>query len=302
MQFLPQKSLSSRLKTKKTMKLNLSLQKFPTVADIVVMVLLFFASQIAVGSVAQILGFIPPETMAASVVGIETSTAQQLVLGRYVAIIYPITMLFSIAVLWLYVRLRGGKRPIYIRHSISGLNPSVVLVGVVWLLAAQILLEPLMTLLPQSEGRGIGRGAWACVTALVSAPVLEELLCRGVLFETLRKRWGAMVSVFLSSLFFGLMHLDWATMVVAIVAGVIFGILYVRTSSLFATIIIHSINNAMAFALIVFGVGDVSLFDILGGGTIYWVAYGVAAAIFVACCIEAYFQVFRRLAKRQKMS
>ena len=85
--------------------------------------------------------------------------------------------------------------------------------------------------------------------------------------------------------------------IVAIVAGVIFGILYVRTSSLFTTIIIHSINNAMAYTLIAFGVGDVSLYEHLGGSTIYWVVYGIAAAVFVACCIEAYFQVFRRMAK-----
>ena len=82
-------------------------------------------------------------------------------------------------------------------------------------------------------------------------------------------------------------------MIVAVVAGIIFGVLYVRTSSLYTTIIIHSVNNAMAFALICFGVGDVSLKDILGGGTVYWTVYGVAVAIFVACCIEAYFKVFK---------
>lgn len=279
------------------MNFNFSFRRFPTIADLMVMVLLFFVSQLLIGEVVRMVGFLPPETMPINEVDIETYTAQQLALGRYVAIVYPVTMLFSIAVMWLYIRMRGGKRPVRIRHSVSGFNPSVVLVGVVWLLAAQIILEPLMTLLPQSEGRGIGRGAWACVTALISAPVLEELLCRGVVFEMLRKRWGIKMSIFISSLFFGLMHLDWATAMVAIVAGVIFGILYVRTSSLFTTIIIHAINNAMAFALIAFGVGDVSLFDILGGGVIYWVAYGVAVAIFVACCIEAYFQVFKRLAK-----
>lgn len=279
------------------MNFNFSFRRFPTIADLMVMVLLFFVSQLLIGEVVRMVGFLPPETMPINEVDIETYTAQQLALGRYVALVYPVTMLFSIAVMWLYIRMRGGKRPVRIRHSVSGFNPSVVLVGVVWLLAAQIILEPLMTLLPQSEGRGIGRGAWACVTALISAPVLEELLCRGLVFEMLHKRWGVKMSILISSLFFGLMHLDWATAVVAIVAGVIFGILYVRTSSLFTTIIIHAINNAMAFALIAFGVGDVSLFDILGGGVIYWVAYGIAVAIFVACCIEAYFQVFKRLAK-----
>jgi membrane protease YdiL (CAAX protease family) len=266
------------------------------------MLLLFFVAQAIVGVVIQALGYLPPEMDAVSMGGDKEGAwlgdfNQQIALGNYVAAVYPISMLFAVGLIWLYVRLRSGKQPLRIRHSISGFNPSVVLVGVVWLIAAQILLEPLMTILPHSEGRGIGSGAWACVTALVSAPVFEELLCRGVLFETLRKRWGVVISILVSSLFFGLMHFDWATAIVAIVAGVIFGILYVRTSSLFTTIIIHSINNAMAYTLIAFGVGDVSLYEHLGGSTIYWVVYGIAAAVFVACCIEAYFQVFRRMAK-----
>lgn len=276
------------------MKQLLSFRRFPTIADLVVMVLLFFASQILFGEIVRLAGFMPPETAPVDKVDIEVYTDQQLALGRYVAFIYPFSMLFSIVIMWAYIRLRSGKKSIHIRHSVSGFNPSVVFVGVVWLLAAQILLEPLMTLLPQSEGRGIGQGVWACLTAMVFAPVFEELLCRGVIFEMIHKRWGDKMTIFISSLFFGLMHLDAATAIVAIVAGVIFGVLYVRTSSLFVTIIIHSINNAMAFALISFGVGNISLKDILGGGTIYWVVYGVAAAIFVACCIEAYFQVFRR--------
>ena len=150
-----------------------------------------------------------------------------------------------------------------------------------------------MSLLPPSEGRGLGRGVWACFTAVVSSAVLEELLCRGLIFETFHKRWGKKTSILFSSLFFGLIHLDPATAVVAVVAGMIFGVLYVRTSSLYTTIIIHSINNAMAFALICFGVGDVSFSEIVGGGALYYILYGVAVAIFVACCIEAYLKVFR---------
>lgn len=269
-------------------------KRFPTIGDIVAMVLLFFISQLLIGAIIGGLGFTQPATSAIDATDIETYMSEQLALGRYVAVIYPISMLFSIAVLWLYVRLRGGRQAIKIRHSASGFNPSVVLVGIVWLLAAQIMLEPLMTILPPSESRGLGRGVWACFTAMVSAPIFEELLCRGLIFETLRKRWGTILSIVISSLLFGLMHMDPATVIVAVVAGMIFGVLYVRTSSLYTTIIIHSVNNAMAFALICMGAGDVSLHEMLGGGKAYWIIYGLSVAIFIACCVEAYFQVFRR--------
>ncbi len=269
------------------------IRRFPSVGDMLLLLLLFFVSQMLLGTILGTLGLSAPATSPIDAVDIETYMNEQESLGRYTAFVYPLSMLFSIAVLWLYVRLRGGKRAIHIRHSASGFNPSVVLVGVLWLLSAQIILEPLMSVLPQSDNSGLGRGFWACFTAVISSAVLEELLCRGLIFETLHKRWGAKTSILFSSLFFGLIHLDLATAIVAMVAGMIFGVLYVRTSSLYTTIIIHSVNNAMAFALICFGVGDMSLYDIIGGGEIYWAAYGVAAAIFLACSIEAYFKVFR---------
>ena len=84
------------------------------------MVALFFVSQLLVGSIIGALGFTAPTTTAIDATDIETYMSEQLALGRYVAVIYPISMLFSIAVLWLYIRLRGGRRAITIRHSAYG--------------------------------------------------------------------------------------------------------------------------------------------------------------------------------------
>lgn len=274
------------------MENNTQIRRFPTLSDMAVLLLLFFISQLLFGLILQTLGATPPTVSPIDTVDIETYMNEQEALGRYTALIYPLSMLCSIFLLWGYVRLRGGKRAIHIRHSASGFNPSVVLVGVLWLLSAQIILEPLMSLLPPSEGKGVGRGVWACVTAVASSAILEELLCRGIIFEVFRKRWGIKTSILFSSLFFGIIHLDPATAIVAIVAGIIFGILYVRTSSLFTSIIIHSVNNAMAFALICFGVGDISFSEIVGGGITYYILYGIAVMIFVAASIEAYFRIF----------
>lgn len=269
------------------------LRKFPSVGDMLVMLLLFCVAQFVVSSLLTVVGVVPPQTSAIDAVDIETYMGEQLALGRYTALAYPLLMFSSIAVLWLYVRLRGGKKAIRIRHSASGFNPTMVLVGVLWLFSSQIILEPLVTLLPDNPGQGLGRGAWACFTAVITAAVSEELLCRGLLFETLNKRWGVMTSIFFSALFFGLIHFDPATAIIALVAGLIFGVLYVRTSSLYTTIIIHAINNALAFALISFGAGDMMFKDVVGGGVLYYILYGAAVVIFVACSVESYFKVFK---------
>lgn len=270
------------------------IRTFPSVGDVAMMLLLFCVTQLVVGLLLRVVGIVAPVTSAIDAVDVETYMGEQLALGRYTAMAYPLLMLSSIAVLWIYARLRGGKRVIRIRHSASGLNPTVVLVGVLWLFSSQIILEPLVELLPENPGQGLGRGAWACFTAVVTAAISEELLCRGLLFEVLNKRWGVKSSIFFSALFFGLIHFDPATAVIALVVGMIFGVLYVRTSSLYTTIIIHAINNALAFALISFGVGDISFEEVVGGGVLYYILYGVAVAIFVACSVEAYFKVFKK--------
>lgn len=275
-------------------------RRFPEWWDIVVMLLLFVVAQGIFGLLLQAVGITTPATSEIDAVDVETYMSEQGALGRYTALVHLFSFLFSIGVLWLYARLRGGKGVIRIRHKASGFNPNVILVGVLWLMASQIVLEPLLELLPADDGHGIGRGMWAAFTAIVSAPILEELLCRGVLFEVLNRRWGVMVSTLVSALFFGLLHFSPANAIVAIVAGFIFGALYVRTSSLYVTIIIHAINNALAFALISFGMDDMSFAEMLGNGVVYYVVYALSAILFVGASVEAWLTVLRKNKKLEQ--
>ena len=268
---------------------------FPKWWDILIMLLLFAVAQMVFGQILQLAGVVMPSTSDVDAVDVETFMNEQSALGRYMALVHLFSFLFSIGVLWLYARLRGGKGVIHIRHKASGFNPSVILVGVMWLMASQVVLEPLFEFFPADESTEIGRGMWAAFTAIVSAPILEELLCRGVLFEVLNRRWGVKVSILVSALFFGLLHIgNLANAVVAIVAGFIFGALYVRTSSLYVTIIIHAINNALAFALISFGMDDMSFAEMLGNGMVYYVVYALSAVLFVGASVEAWITVLRK--------
>lgn len=268
---------------------------FPEWWDLLVMLLLFVVAQVVFGQILRLVGILPPATSEIDAVDVETYMAEQSAFGRYTALVHLFSYLFSIGVLWLYSRLRGGKGVIHIRHKASGFNPTIVLVGVLWLFSSQIVLEPLFEFFPADEGTEIGRGMWAAFTAIISAPILEELLCRGVLFEVLNRRWGVRISILASSLFFGLLHIgNLANAVVAIVAGLIFGALYVRTSSLYVTIIIHAINNALAFTLISFGINDMSFAEMLGGGVTYYVVYGISALIFVWASVEAWVKVLSK--------
>jgi membrane protease YdiL (CAAX protease family) len=273
---------------------------FPTIGDMVVMLLLFFVVQLGCGLILGALGVLPPTLSSVHEVDAEVYMSEQLQLGRYTALVYPLLMSLSLAVIWLYARLRGGKGTVKIGHSAAGLNPTIILVGVLWLVSAQVMLEPLTELLPKSESAGVGRGLWAWITIAIFAPILEELLCRGVLYGTIKRRWGVLSAIALSALFFGIIHFDPATVVVALVAGLIFGVLYERTSSIFSTMIIHSLNNIVAFELICFDIEDMSFSEVVGGGIPYYILYAVACVVFVAISVEACVKVFKKRKEETK--
>lgn len=266
---------------------------FPAVGDILVIMVLFFVTQTLTAVLLSLCGLHLPDISDLQVEDIESYMRAQILRGEGMAVLYPVSMTVSLLAIYLYIRFRGGRRS-FAGFSAAGFNPNIILSGTVWVIAAQIVLEPLMAILPSIENAGVGRGFWACVTAVVLAPVFEEILCRGLVLETVRRRWGDAVAVLVSALFFGLVHVEPSTALAGFVVGGIFGTIYIRTHSLFSTIILHSINNAFAFALICFGLDDVPLGDILGGGSVYHAVYGISVLIFLLFSVEAWRKVFRR--------
>ncbi len=268
-------------------------KSFPAVGDILVIMVLFFVTQTLTAVLLSWFGLHLPDISDLQVEDIESYMRAQILRGEGMAVLYPVSMAVSLLSIYLYIRCRGGRRS-FAGFSAAGFNPNIILAGTIWIVAAQIILEPLMAMLPSMENAGVGRGFWACVTAVVLAPVFEEILCRGLVLETVRSRWGNAVAVLISALFFGLVHVEPSTALAGFVVGGIFGTIYIRTHSLFSTIILHSINNAFAFALICFDVDDVPLREILGGSSVYHAVYGISVLIFVLFSVEAWRRVFRR--------
>ena len=90
------------------------------------------------------------------------------------------------------------------------------------------------------------------VFILIEAPVVEELLFRGVLFGGLTKImpvWGAML---LSGFLFAFIHVNAATLIPLWFLGVAFAWLYVRTGTLLAPMAVHFFFNATNLAFCLF--------------------------------------------------
>ncbi|MEC7739613.1 MAG: type II CAAX endopeptidase family protein, partial [Gemmatimonadota bacterium] len=111
-------------------------------------------------------------------------------------------------------------------------------------------------------------------TALViAAPILEELIFRGVMLDGLLRIYSPTKAVIVSSLLFGLIHLNPAQFVGGALVGGFMGWVYVHTRSVMATILIHAAFNLTAFTESYFidveEAIDMSYAEILGGTTNY---------------------------------
>ncbi len=78
--------------------------------------------------------------------------------------------------------------------------------------------------------------------------ICEELLFRGVLLNSLRK-YGAVVSIFLSATFFSLMHMSLLQLPYTFALGVLLGIVVYYTRNLTLSMIMHFTNNAFVLIL-----------------------------------------------------
>jgi membrane protease YdiL (CAAX protease family) len=94
----------------------------------------------------------------------------------------------------------------------------------------------------------------AGVMIICVAPVAEEFFFRGFFYGALRTKFSAVVAAGIDGLLFGLIHFEGGTDGLLIVPplaflGFAFCLVYERTRSLYTTIALHSINNAIAYAV-----------------------------------------------------
>lgn len=81
------------------------------------------------------------------------------------------------------------------------------------------------------------------------APLLEEILFRGLVQNALMQRLPAWAAILGASAIFGAVHMDYHAFPALFAMGAVFGILYHMTGSLRVNIAVHMANNAAALLL-----------------------------------------------------
>lgn len=84
------------------------------------------------------------------------------------------------------------------------------------------------------------RGMVHTFLAVALAPMVEEVVFRGLLYRAWEKEWGWISAAVASSAVFGFFHLHFMS---AFLSGLVFACLYRRTGTLVAPIIAHALGN-----------------------------------------------------------
>lgn len=268
--------------------------RFPTLIDLLALLGIWYLLQLVALLVVKIAGMGFPEWEVLSG-QVEPTIAQQVELGRFNAATYAITMALMIVCTLVYRRIRRGTKKT-LRFSVRGLNPILLLWGFIMMSAASIVIEPVIDLLPIPSSALYGRGFWAVLTVIVMAPVLEELLCRGIILESVRAKFGVVAALFLSALFFAVLHGNLALAFNAFVLGLILGFIYIETNSILSVIILHALNNGVAFLLIMVGLNEMTLRSVINNQTFYTIVYVVSLLLFIG----SGYMIYRQLSQMKK--
>ena len=88
------------------------------------------------------------------------------------------------------------------------------------------------------------------VTALIAAPVFEEIFFRRVLFGSLKQFLPLFSAVALASLAFSAMHLSPLQLPGLLMIGWVWQIFYIRSQTLWTSVILHFFNNLLAAVML----------------------------------------------------
>lgn len=131
----------------------------------------------------------------------------------------------------------------------------LALVIVVFRLLYDAYIYPIIMLIPEGEVLKSAEELinnnvlYFIINACVIAPIIEEIVCRGVVLNGLLKKFSPILSIFISAFLFAFMHLNIHQGVNAFILGIIFGYIYYKTRSVYLTMFCHFVNNTIALFL-----------------------------------------------------
>lgn len=254
--------------------------------DVLVILLFLFLSQGIGAFIAVSIGVTPPDAALltdSDFEVVENAESQQ---ARFVAVTFAFAIAICFTLLTIYRIFRKWKTHISFRSPSWG-APFRLLCGYLFLWCVSITLEPLTSTLP-SDQSALGAGGWLLLSAVVLAPLLEEVVFRGYIASGIQYAYGPIAAWITSSIIFGIAHGTAGPAVNATFCGFVLGFFYMRYRSLTLVIMLHAMNNLTACFLSTLNLDQTPMSEILGGGKLYWSIYAVCAIVTLLSFVRMY--------------
>lgn len=206
--------------------------------------------------------------------------------GGSTLILYVLSML----VLVLYARQQRKKSGITAPLGFRAFSPLVLIIGIVSVFCTGYMLElfqyyvPVPDMFKELMEEALGNNVYSVLTAVVAAPILEELLMRGIVLDGFLKRYSPSKSIVWSAVIFGVFHMNPWQAVAGIATGLILGWLYWKTRSLWLCMLLHAFNNGVAMLQSYMVDTDAmpTFVDYLGVAN-YFIGFVAALLILIGC-------------------
>lgn len=126
------------------------------------------------------------------------------------------------------------------------------------------------------------------LTAGIVAPIVEELIFRGLVYRRTKKMTGTIAAAILSAALFGVFHGNWVQAPYAFIIGIVAVFVYEKFKSIVAPIMLHMSANILSALIMTLASSDTPTVDSLNIDTLSYVSSliififitGVLAAVF----------------------
>ncbi|WP_419698951.1 CPBP family intramembrane glutamic endopeptidase [Mucilaginibacter sp. NFX135] len=192
--------------------------------------------------------------------------------------------------IWYAVK-KSKKQQVSVFHiSFNKIQGWLVPVIIICSIALNIGLERVSEIIPMPLSvqkffeEMLTKDTFSIIAIVIAAPILEEILCRGIILKGLLKNYSPRKAILISALFFALMHMNPWQAFPAFFGGLFIGWVYYKTQSVIPGMIIHATNNAAA-SLFLFLPKNKQDFLSLLGEPYYIILCLFAALIFIGGCV-----------------
>lgn len=177
-------------------------------------------------------------------------------------IISSLSSLFTFMLLILWIK-RKNQIAIHNLFSFKNISINYIIPMIFIVIGSAIILSELdnllRTFLPMNEFwlrmfsnlLDTKYGLWKTIIRIaIVAPIVEEILFRGILLKGFLKHYSVRKSIVVSALLFGIIHMNPWQFSGAFIHGIFYGWWFYKTRSLIPCILGHALNNSLSFIII----------------------------------------------------